>query len=65
MKILKLLNKKYLSIFVVFILTFSSHLRAEDEPLDIWNLEKKVEQNSSVIVSENNESNEIKIYIFR
>ena len=63
MKILKLLNKKYLSIFVVFILTFSSHLRAEDEPVDIWNLEKKVEQNSSVIVSENNESNEIKIEV--
>ena len=63
MKILKLLNKKYLSIFVVFILTFSSHLRAEDEPVDIWNLEKKVEQNSSVIVSENNESNEIKTEI--
>ena len=63
MKILKLLNKKYLSIFVVFILTFFSHLRAEDEPVDIWNLEKKVEQNSSVIVSENNESNEIKIEV--
>ena len=63
MKILKLLNKKYLSIFVVFILTFSPHLRAEDEPVDIWNLEKKVEQNSSVIVSENNESNEIKIEV--
>ena len=63
MKILKLLNKKYLSIFVVFILTFYSHLRAEDEPVDIWNLEKKVEQNSSVIVSENNESNEIKIEV--
>ena len=63
MKILKLLNKKYLSIFVVFILTFSSHLRAVDEPVDIWNLEKEVEQNSSVIVSENNESNEIKIEI--
>ena len=63
MKILKLLNKKYLSIFVVFILTFSSHLRAEDEPVDIWNLEKKVEQNSSVIASENDESNEIKIEV--
>ena len=63
MKILKLLNKKYLSIFVVFILTFSSHLRAVDEPVDIWNLEKEVEQNSSVIVSENNESNEIKTEI--
>ena len=63
MKILKLLNKKYLSIFVVFILTFSSQLTAEDEPVDIWNLEKKVEQNSSVIASENDESNEIKIEV--
>ena len=63
MKILKLLNKKYLSIFIIFALLFSLNLRAEDKPVDIWNLEKKVEQNSSVIVSENNESNEIKIEV--
>ena len=62
MKILKLLNKKYLSIFIIFALLFSLNLRAEDEPVDIWNLEKKTEQNSSsIIVSENDESNEIKI----
>ena len=51
MKILKLLNKKYLSIFIVFFCYFLSNLRAEDEPVDIWNLEKKTEQNSSFIVS--------------
>ena len=61
MKILKLLNKKYLLIFIIFALLFSLNLRAEDEPVDIWNLEKKTEQNSSIIVSENDESNEIKI----
>ena len=61
MKILKLLNKKHLSILIIFVLSFSLNLRAEDEPVDIWNLEKKVEQNSSVVVSENEESNEIKI----
>jgi ribosomal protein L22 len=61
MKILKLLNKKYLSIFIIFTLLFSLNLRAEDEPVDIWNLEKKTEQNSSIIVSENDESNKIKI----
>ena len=63
MKILKLLNKKYLLIFIIFFLLFSLNLRADDEPIDIWNLEKKVEQNSSVTVSENDESNEIKIDI--
>jgi len=63
MIILKLLNKKYLLIFIFFVLSLSLNLRAEDEPVDIWNLEKKVEQNSSVTVSENDESNEIKIDI--
>ena len=63
MKILKLLNKKYLLIFIIFFLSFSLSLRADDEPVDIWNLEKKTEQNSSIIVSENDESNEIKIEV--
>ena len=39
MKILKLLNKKYLSIILIFLL-FGSNARAED-PVDIWNIEKE------------------------
>ena len=61
MKISKLLNKKYLSIFFIFVLLFSSNLKAEDEPVDIWNLEKQGEEDSSIIVLEDKESNEIKI----
>ena len=41
MKILKLLNKKYFLILIIFIFLFSLNLRAEDEPVDIWDLEKK------------------------
>ena len=59
MKILKLLNKIYLSIFIIFLLSFSLNLKAEDEPVDIWKLEKNDEQNSSIVLSENDESNEI------
>ena len=39
MKILKLLNKKFFSI-IVFLL-FSSFLMAEEQPVDIWNIDKK------------------------
>ncbi len=59
MKILKLLSKKNLSIFIILILSFSSNLRAQDEPIDIWNIEKKVEQNSTIIITENDDSSEI------
>jgi len=45
MKILRLLNKKSFSI--IFILLFGLSASAEDEPIDIWNIEKKkVEENS-------------------
>ena len=63
MKILKLLNKKILSVFIVYIIFFSSGINAQDEPADIWNLEKKVEENNFNIVSENDESSEIDIQI--
>ena len=39
MKILRLLNKKKFSI--VFILFWSIASYAEDQPVDIWNIEKK------------------------
>ncbi len=58
MKNLKLLNKKYLSTFTILILSFSLNLKAEDEPIDIWKLEKKIEQNSSIVINENEESGE-------
>ena len=52
MKILKLLNKKYLSIIIIF-LSSSVSIFAEDKPIDIWNIDKKgiessIETNSSV-----------------
>ena len=40
MKILKLLNKKNFSI--IFILFFSITTFAEDQPVDIWNIEKEI-----------------------
>ncbi len=55
MKILKLLNKKNLSIFIIYILVSSSNIKAEDEVVDIWNLEKNNEENSSTLNSENYE----------
>ena len=59
MKNLKLLNKKYLSIFTILILSFSLNLKAEDEPVDIWKLEKKDDQNSSIVITESDEISEI------
>ena len=59
MKISKLLNKKYLSIiFFVNFISFST--QAEDQPVDIWNIEKKAEEetsknNNSNIVEDNSE----------
>ena len=63
MKILKLLNKKNLSIFFIPFLIFLTNLEAEDKPVDIWKLKKKVEENNFNIVSENDDSSEIDIQI--
>ena len=57
MKILKLLNKKYFSILIFYLLS-ATNTFAEDKPVDIWNLEKKeidivVETN----VSDENQNN--------
>ena len=44
MKILKLLNNKNLSITIIsLLLSFSSI--AEEKPVDIWNIDKKENQN--------------------
>ena len=61
MKILKLLNKKYLSIFIIFVLSFSFNSKAEEEPIDIWNLEKKNEQSTSATTLENDAPSEIDV----
>lgn len=45
MKILKLLNKKNLSIVIFSLFSFSSF--AEDKPIDIWNIEKQETENIS------------------
>ena len=45
----------------IHILFFSFNAFAEEQPVDIWNLEKKGEEDPSIIVSEDKESNEIKI----
>ena len=63
MKIIKLLNKKILSILIIFTLFLSSNTNAEDEPVDIWDLEKKVEENNSNTISESIEGSEINIQI--
>ena len=55
MKILKLLNKEILSIFIIISLSFINNLKAEDEPVDIWDLEKEVEENSSSDIIEVND----------
>ena len=55
MKILKLLNKKNLSIFIIYTLLTSGILRAEEEPVDIWDLEKKEENNLETSNSENSD----------
>ena len=47
MKILKLLNRKYLSIILIFFL-FSSNTQAEEKPIDIWNIDKEKTEEISV-----------------
>ena len=54
MKILKLLNKKYLTIITIFFLITVNSF-SEDKPVDIWNIDKKeIEENS---ISEEEASN--------
>ena len=47
MRILRLLNKKYFSIILILLIGFSSY--AEEQPVDIWNIDKKnKDENSSI-----------------
>ena len=64
MKISKLLNKRFLSILLVFSLIFFSSSYAVNEPVDIWDLEKETNQDSpSLIIEEDTESNQTKTII--
>ena len=59
MKILKLLNKKYLTIIaVIFLLSLDA--QAEDQPIDIWNIDKKEIQESPQNSTSNAEENILK-----
>jgi len=54
MKILKLLNSKYLSILlIIFLLGFNA--KAEDEPIDIWNIDKNDAEEAAPDSLQNNE----------
>jgi len=53
MKILKLLNNKYLSILLlIFLSTFNAN--AEDKPIDIWNIDENEIEESSASNNQNN-----------
>ena len=60
MKILKLLNRKYLSIIIIFLISFSfSYSYSEDKPVDIWNVndnENSEEQNKKDVSNVENEN---------
>ena len=58
MRILKWLSKKYLSIIIVFLLS-SFYTLAEDQPIDIWNIEKNSNETKSLTTS-STENSEIK-----
>ena len=62
MKILKLLNKKYLIIILIFFFYGSSAY--SEEPVDIWNLEDKktLQENSKVKNSEEENLSQNSIY---
>ncbi len=56
MKIIKLLNKANLIILIVFLLIFTKSINAEEEPVDIWELEKTTTENPLTDVAEEKEN---------
>ncbi len=50
MRILKWLNKKYLSIIIIYSISSLCAL-AEEQPIDIWNIEKKTNETTSATIS--------------
>ncbi len=63
MKILKLLNKKFFFIFFIY-LVFLNPINAEDNPIDIWNLEKKENETVEETVTLESENNNNQISVF-
>ena len=63
MKILRLLNKKNLSIFIIFFFSLLNNLKAEEEPVDIWKLEKKSNEGTASALSEIDDTEEVSIGI--
>ena len=65
MKISKLLSKIYLSIFVILISLLSLNLNAEEELIDIWKIEKKIDSENLIEseINTNSELNDITIGI--
>ena len=61
MKILRLLNNNYLSIILI-ILIFAFNAKAEDEPIDIWNIDQnKIEENQTSNDQTNLEENNTQV----
>ena len=61
MRILKLLNKKYLAIIFVFSL-LGFYANGEEQPIDIWNIDKKkIEEKSTnnISISDENKNEQI------
>ena len=58
MRILKWLSKKYLPIIIIYLLS-SFYTLAEDQPIDIWNIEKNSNETKSLTTS-STENSEIK-----
>ena len=56
MKILKLLNKNFLSLILITFL-FSFNLKAEDEPIDIWNIDQNKIEQTQLNIDQNNLKN--------
>ncbi len=48
MKISKLLSKAYLPIFIILISVLTSNVVAEEELVDIWKIEKKIENENKI-----------------
>ena len=63
MKILKLLNKKIFFIFLTYLI-FLNPIHAEDNPIDIWNLEKKENETVEEAVITEGENNNDQISVF-
>ena len=52
MKISRLLSKKFF--LLTFFLLLSLHINAEEQPVDIWNIDKNNNQSSNESIIENN-----------